>query len=146
MHAKVDVSGNTLASAIPQLAVYAQFPADARVSKTDFETLLDRVVPDDTCEPKPYSLNTPIVDMHDSFIGRILEKKIRKQIGEMAGGQTHSPTRLMMEGSALESPLRVLIMFSRGALRRETLEGLLHLANGKVWKGIKAFIKGSRVD
>jgi len=66
--------------------------------------------------------------------------------GEMAGGQTHSPIRLMIERSALESPLRVLIMFSGGALSRETLEGLLHLVNGKVWKGIKALIKGSRAD
>ena len=145
LHVKVGVTGNTLAADSPQPVVYAQFPTDARVSKADFETLLDRAVPDDTYGPRPYSLNTSIVDMHDSFIGRILEKKIRKQIGEMAGGQTHNPTRLMIERSALENPLRVLIMFSRGALRRETLEGLLHLANGKVWKGIKAFIKGSRV-
>ena len=61
----------------------------------------------------------------------------------MAGGQTHSPTRLMMERSALENPLRMLVMFGGGALRRETLEKLLHLANGKVWKGIKELNKGS---
>jgi hypothetical protein len=64
----------------------------------------------------------------------------------MAGGQTHNSARLMMEYSALESHLRVLVMFSGEVLRRETLEELLHLANGKVWEGIKALIKGSRTD
>ena len=146
LRAKMDVRGNTMGSSVPQPVVYTQFPLDARVSKGDFETLLGNAVPENERGPKPYTLNTPIVDMRDSFIGRILEKNIRKQIEEMAGGQTHSPTWLMMESSALESPLRVLIMFSGGVLRRETLEGLLHLANGKVWKGIKAFIKGSRAD
>lgn len=146
LRGKVDVCGNTLASAIFQLAVYAQFPAHARISKADFETLLGKAVSDNARIQKPYSLNTPIVDMSDSFIGRILEKNVRKQIAGMADGQTHNPTQLMMERSALESPLRMLVMFSGGALRRETLEGLLHLANGKVWKGIRALIKGSRAD
>jgi hypothetical protein len=73
LRAKVDIQGNTLASAIPQLAVYAQFPADARVSKADFETLLGKAMPDNARGPKLYSLNAPIVDMRDSFIRSILE-------------------------------------------------------------------------
>ena len=112
----------------------------------DYESLLGRMAPDNTSDPKPYTLNTPIEDMRDSFIGRFLEKKIRKQIKEMMGGQTYTPKRLMMERSALENPLRLLVIFSGGALHRETLEGLLDLANGKVLKGIKKILRRKSIS
>jgi len=144
LRAEVDVHGEKLTVVEPQPEVYTHFPANARVSKEDFETLLGRSVPDNTGGPKPYSLNTPIVDMRHSFVGRFVEKKIRKQINEMFIGQPNESLQLMMERSAIESPLRVLIKFSGGALRRETLEALLLLANGKVWQGIKTLIKSSR--
>ena len=143
---RVDICGSTLTAAVDQPTVYTRFPADARVSKVDYESLLGRMAPDNTSDPKPYTLNTPIEDMRDSFIGRFLEKKIRKQIKEMMGGQTYTPKRLMMERSALENPLRLLVIFSGGALHRETLEGLLDLANGKVLKGIKKILRRKSIS
>jgi len=116
---------------------YKQFPANGEVPQAAFETLLGRPVPQNSYDARPYSLNTSIMDMHGSIIGRILQKVIRKQIAQMIPTDMYQPTRLMIEQMALESPMRVLIMFSNGTLNRGALEGLLHLANGKIWKGIR---------
>jgi len=142
LSAEVDVLGNTLTTTALQPEVYARFPEDARVSRADFENLLGRIAPDNTRGPKPYTLNTPVMDMRGSFIGRILERKISRQIKEVVGGQTYTPKRLMMERSAMENPLRLLVIFSEDALRPEILEGLLYLANWKVWKGLKKILRG----
>jgi len=70
------------------------------------------------------------------MVGRILQKIIRNQIDDLVDETMHGPTRLMIEQMALESPLRVLVMFSNGALNRQLLDGLLMVANGQIFKGL----------
>ena len=136
----VTVLGRKMPDDIPSHTVYTQFPQDAKICREDFEALLGRKIPENVVTKKPYTLNTPIMDMRASIIGRALEKMVRNLIARMFDGDSASPLKLMAERSVLESPLRVLIMFSGGALNHAKLEGLLDLANGKVWKGLKKFL------
>lgn len=123
---------------------YGDFPENAEVPLNKFEELLGKRVPENPADSRPYTLNTPILDMRRSLIGRILEKIIRKQIDSLVPADMHGPTRMMFEQMALESPLHVLITFSSGALNKSTLEGLLHLANGKIWLGVSQLIRANR--
>lgn len=141
LRADVMVIGKTMSCSSYYPGIKKQFPKSSEISRKDFETLLGKKVPVNSGGHRPYTLNTPIVDMRDSIIGRILEKVIRKQIGEMFAGQPSNPLHLMVERSALESPMRVLIKFSSGSLNRKTLERLLYLANGRTWKGLRNLLK-----
>ncbi len=122
---------------------YKDFPENAVVPVAAFENILRRPVPDNDPDPKPYTINTPIMDMQASLVGRILRFVVRKQINKIVHEDMHRPTRLMIEQMALESPLRVLIMFSGGTLNPNLLDGLLMIANGKILNGITAMLRSS---
>jgi beta-glucosidase len=127
------------------LAVYYDFPAGAAVSKQSFEALLGRPVPANEIAPgEPCTINTPMEDMQDSFVGRLLGSMMQRQISAMIGGDKESPNALLMESAIREGPLRLLMMFSDGAVTREMLDALLLMINGKFLKGLSALIRALR--
>jgi len=128
----VQFDGENPETLTPSEKFYRHFPADADVPQAVFEGLLGRALPNNGPISRPYDLNTSIMDMQRSLVGRFLKRIIRRQINAMMGEEIHGPTRLMIEQMALESPLRVLVMFSGGALSRRMLNRLLMLANGRM--------------
>jgi len=137
LKANFQLDGKTTEKISTSNAFYSKFPVDAQVPQSAFERLLGRALPDNDPDPRPFDLNTPIMDMQGSLVGRILRRVIRKQIDVMVDKDIHGPTRLMIEQMALESPLRVLMMFSGGALKRRTLDRLLKLANSRILRGVR---------
>jgi beta-glucosidase len=142
--AGIHLEGERLDAADDAHPFYMQFPAAGEVPPDAFSRLLGSPLPGNDPDPRPYTLNTPIVDMQASLIGRILQRVIRKQVQGLIDQDLHGPTKLMIEQMALESPLRVLMMFSGGTLTRNTLEGLLLIANRKMLKGIFHFLRPRR--
>ncbi|MCJ7660670.1 MAG: fibronectin type III-like domain-contianing protein [Anaerolineales bacterium] len=125
-----------------KLAAYYDFPKDSPVSQADFEALLGRPVPlNQGSQNGKYSLNTPVGDMSDSFIGRRLYSFMQTQMAKLIAGQEDTPTGLMMESMASEMPLRGILMMGDGSITREILEALLLLINGSFFKGLSAMIK-----
>jgi beta-glucosidase len=131
---KITIKGEAKEAEAKQIAYYSQFLQDTSMPAAAFADLLGRPLPDNDPDPRPYTLNTPVMDMQKSLVGRLLRRIIRKQIDKMINKDIHGPTRLMIEQMALESPLRVLMMFSGGALNRRMLDSLLMLANRKILK------------
>ena len=128
-----------------QLAVYHNFPKGSPVSLKDFEALLGRSVPvNDGSKKGSYTINTPIGDMTDTFIGRLLHNFMGKQMEKMIQGQEGTPTALLMEAMAKEVPLRSILMSSDGSLNREMLEALVVMINGRFFKGASELIKAAR--
>jgi len=122
-------------------AVYHAFPKGAVVSQKDFEALLGHPVPPNQ-EPQKgqYTLNTPIDDMQASFIGRQLFGVIKKQLDKMAAGKEDTPMALLLEATSHEMPLRSMLM-GDSPLSREMLEALLHIMNGRFFKGLFALVR-----
>jgi len=128
-----------------KLAVYYDFPKGLSVSQDSFEALLGKPVPDNTFgEGEPYTINTPIGDMTDSFIGRQLFSFVEKQINKMIAGQEATPTAKLMKSMAREAPLRSMMMSEDGSITREMLEALLLMINGKFFKGLFALVSAIR--
>jgi len=124
---------------------YYDFSKGTPVSQQDFEALLGRPVPLNQGSQKgKYTINTPIGDMSDSFIGRQLYGYIGKQMAKMIEGQEDTPTALLMESMAREMPLRGMLMVGDGSVTREMLDALLLLLNGDFFKGAWALIKAIR--
>jgi beta-glucosidase len=127
------------------LAVYYNFPKGSPVSKADFERLIGKVVrSNEVANGESYTINTPIGDMTNSFIGRQLGNFMRKQIKSLIKGQEDTPIALLMEAMAREAPLRVMMMTGDGSITRDMLDALLVMINGKFFKGLGAFVKAIR--
>lgn len=125
--------------------VYHYFPKGASVSQKDFESLLGRPLPANLGSQKGnYSLNTPIGDMSDSFIGRLLHDYMGRQISKIIAGQENTPTALLMEIMIDEAPLRTLLMTGDGSITRPMLDAMLVMINGHFFKGAAALIKAAR--
>jgi len=125
-----------------KLAAYYNFPKGTPVSQRDFEALLGKPVPlNQGLQKGGYTINTPISDMSDSFIGRQLYSFMKKQMSKMIEGQEDTPTALLMEAMTRELPLRSVLMLNDGSLTREMLDALLVMINGKLFKGLFSLIK-----
>jgi beta-glucosidase len=125
-----------------KLAAYYDFPKGSPVSQADFEALLNRSLPPNLRSQKgAYDLNTPLGDMLDSFVARLLFRFMEKQIAKINAGQEGSPTAMMMESMLYEMPLRTMLMMAGGAITREMLEALLLMINGSFFKGAGRLIK-----
>jgi beta-glucosidase len=139
-------SGQKMPSAAgDQLAAYHNFPKGTPVSLHDFEALLGSPVPANEGSKKGnYTINTPIGDMTDTIIGRLLHNFMGNQMKKMIAGQEGTPTALLMEAMAKEVPLRSILMSSDGSLTREMLDGLVTMVNGQFFKGAAELIKAAR--
>jgi beta-glucosidase len=148
LNAAVEVTSDLQASSISEkdkIQAYHNFPKGKPVGQNEFETLMGSPIPSNEAFKKgSYSINTPIGDMSDSFIGRLLHGYMKKQVGKMIEGKEDTPTALLMEAIAKEAPLRTMLMAGDGQLTREMLDGLLIMINGQFFKGAAALIKASR--
>ena len=141
----IESSQKAPAATSDQLAVYHNFPKGSPVSPKDFEELLGSPVPaNDGPKKGSYTINTPVGDMTDTFIGRLLYNFMGKQMAKMIQGQEGTPTALLMEAMAKEVPLRSILMSSDGSLTREMLDGIVIMVNGQFFKGAVELIKAAR--
>jgi len=125
--------------------VYQNFPKGTPIGQKDFEKLLGKpVAPNISPKKGMYTINTPVGDMTDSFVGRLLHGYMKKQIAGMIEGQEDTPTALLMEAMADEAPLRTMLMTGDGSITREILDGMLIMINGNFFKGFAALIKAGR--
>jgi len=128
-----------------KLTVYKNFPKGTSIKQKDFEALIGQSTPSNEVSQKGmYTISTPICDMTDSFIGRLLYSYMGKQMAKMIEGQEDTPTAVLMEAMAKEAPLRTMLMVGDGSITREMLDGLIIMINGHFFKGAAALIKAAR--
>ena len=127
------------------LAAYYDFPKSAPVDQDSFEALLGRPVPRNEAPTKgSYTINTPVGDMTDSFVGRQLFGLMNRQLANLIQGQEDTPTALLMEAMAREMPLRGMLMSGNGSITREMLDALVVMINGRTLKGLSALVGAIR--
>jgi beta-glucosidase len=142
LRATVEIASAQPAVNRTEPSVYCAFLKGAAVSQKDFEALLGHPVPPNQGPQKGhFTLNTPIGDMQDSFIGRQFAGMMKKQIGKMVVGKEDTPMALLMEAVSHEMPLRGMLM-GDSPFSREMLEALLLMMNGRFFKGLFALIRG----
>ena len=139
-------SAQKASAAKPELVTYYNYPKGTPVSQSDFEALLGRPVPANLALSKgSYTINTPVGDMTDSGIAKLLFGVMKKQIGKMIEGMEDSPIAILMEAMMREMPLRSMLMLGGDApLNRGMLDGLVIMINGQFFKGLGALLKATR--
>ncbi|MFM2309413.1 MAG: Thermostable beta-glucosidase, partial [Chloroflexota bacterium] len=86
-----------------------------------------------------YTINTPIVDMHESFLGRLIHRILKRQLRTMTHADPGGPTELLFAAAAEEIPLRLAMTFSRGVITLDHIEWLLALINGRFGEAMRRF-------
>ena len=116
------------------------------MTKQDFEKVIDRPIEEYLFNKKPYTLETPIMEFN-TFFGKIIKKtmlnmgnKIIKSAKKVKDEQERK--RQIKSGTFIKSVittncLRSLCYSSAGVLSYNRALGLLYLANGKLFKGLK---------
>jgi len=143
LRAAVEITSAQPAPARTEPASYHAFSKGASVGQEDFAALLGRPVPPNQAPQKGhYTLNTPIADMQDSFIGRQLAGLMKREMHKMIEGKEDTPMALLLDAASRETPLRSMLMGDT-PFNRPMLDALLLMMNGKFFKGLAAFIKAS---
>ncbi len=128
-----------LAEQYQRLTEYNHLSCPLQISDEQFITLLG-YTPKKDHFGKPYNRNSTLGDIKDTFIGKILCYIVKRSMTKMLSGDTSpDPTMvLMFEKSILEMPLRSMKM--AGGINNRKLEGIIALANGNPFKGIKKLL------
>jgi beta-glucosidase len=115
------------------LTEYQRPSTPLRISDEQFYKLLG-YVPKPDQQGKPYSKDSTLGDIKDTFIGKVLLKVVKSAMNKMLKANDDPTMTLMIEKSTMEMPLRSMKM--AGGISNRKLEGIVALANGKVLSGI----------
>lgn len=111
--------------------------------KEDMEALLGQKISGPKhIKHRQYSIDNSIMDMQGSLVMRIMFKIMERQIGKSNGGVDYNnPAFKMSIISATEVPLKNLCIVSGGMMKKNVAQGLVHMANGRFFAGLKAMAK-----
>jgi beta-glucosidase len=125
--------------------VYHNLSKGLSISQEDFEKMLGRPVPANGVAKKgTYSINTPLCDMRDSFVGRRLCSYVEKQMSKMIPEQENTPTGLLMRAVVREMPLRTLSMMGNAQVPQEVLDSIIEMANGHYVHAVGGMLQALR--
>lgn len=124
------------------LTQYRNPTAPLQICDIQFETLLGRKPPlGYHPNGEPFTLNSTIEDIKDTFIGKMILKMSKSAIKKVLGDNLDPTTQHMAEAAVMESPIRSMRMMTGGTMSDQKLEGIVALANGRVIKGIGRFLR-----
>lgn len=121
-------------------AVYV-CPIRSKITDADFEQLLG--APIERPQPRPqrgeYTLDCCITDIQHTFAGKIAKRAVMRRAD--GAGEPNSPERAAFIASALNTPLSAVYAMSGGAMTANQAKGVMEIANGKLFKGLKLVLK-----
>ena len=105
---------------------------------SDFERLYGKPLPPKHVKKKrPYTMNSTLEDLKNTWMGKKIANMILKE-GKKQMTDIHEEwMKEVAEKTLLETPLRMLALFSDGKISFHMLEGIIDLANLKLIKGLK---------
>ncbi len=141
LHTEITLAGDgkesLLADEYRSLTQYHTPSTPLRVSDDQFHRLLG-YVPQPDRNGKPYTKDSTLGDIKDTFIGKILLKVVKSAMNKMLKTNEDPTMALMIEKSTMEMPLRSMKM--AGGINNKKLDGIVALANGKVLSGLRQLL------
>lgn len=125
---------------VPFPAAYT-IPHRAKISDADFTALLGAPIPSVPAKPKKgeYTLACCINDILPTLPGKIAKSIVMRRAKTM-GDKTSAEYKAFV-ASALFTPLSAVAAMSDGAMSLNTAKGIVEMANGRLFKGLKYLLK-----
>ena len=116
-------------------------PYSKNISDRDFEQLLGYSIDRTPHKPRKgeYTLDCCIDDIKSTLAGKIAMRTVMRRAKSV--GAEGSKERKSFIASAMYTPLSAVCAMSDGAMTLNTAKGLISIANGKLFKGIRLIIK-----
>lgn len=141
------------APALPEYpaAVTASLAKGLIFDEAGFRALVERPLPGNQVDPRqPLTLNSRIDELQHKPLGRIILRLIKKQMDVVLPitGEEGDPQRtqqIMMRQIVFDLPFRSFGIMNE-AVNPVMVEGMLDVANGRVLRGIRTFLKGRRIN
>ena len=112
---------------------------------SDFERVYGKILPKKHIQKKrPYSMNSTLEDLKNTWIGKMIAKTILKEGKKQMSDIKEEWMKEVAEKTLLETPLRMLALFSDGKVSFHMLEGVIDIANLKLIKGMNKLRKESK--
>jgi beta-glucosidase len=132
-----DGKENLLLEDYNKLTQYQMPGAPLRINDEQFYQLLGYIPKPDQIG-KPYTIDSTLGDIKDTLIGKVLLKVVRNAMNKLLQSNSDPTMALMIEKSTMEMPIRSMKM--AGGMSNTKLEGIISLANGKVFGGLKKLL------
>jgi hypothetical protein len=145
IHLQTEVTVNGTSLSNKKLPQWYLHPDNGYVSKADFEGLLGHPVPLDKAPKRgEYTMACSMKDMQESLIMKIVIHSIEKMIAKGYGGKIDykNPNLRMEVESSVGAPIKKMILLSGGKMPANVAQGLVELANRRIFKSLKSFLSG----
>lgn len=140
----VEIQGEELSAPLWQNGSWYE-TVSGQPSRGDWETLMGHPVPViPELKKGQFNMDSTCMEMKDhSFVMKIQHKVTEAIIAKSFGGKKDmdNPAYRMMITCATDCPMRSVIISSGGMMSESLAQGLLHMANGHYFKGLKALLK-----
>ncbi|MCK8061608.1 MULTISPECIES: glycoside hydrolase family 3 C-terminal domain-containing protein [unclassified Fusibacter] len=114
------------------------------VSDATFKRLLGRKPPNNhPYKQGHFTLNATVGDIKHTLAGRVLYKIGKGRFNEMAKDHDKSFKKLV-DAMIEDTPLRSIVLMSRGKISFRKINAVLHMVNGRLIKGSVDFIKSHK--
>ena len=146
LQSKVQIDGNFNAATNSSNDIVGQTWYDTCQGKPnlkDFEKLIGKPYVAPVLKKGQFTMDNTVLEMKDySLIMKIMFKATEKTVAKGFGGKADydNPDFKMMMNSSVGAPLRSMQI--AGGIKGGIMPGMLHIANGHFFKGIKKMIKG----
>ena len=122
-------------------AYYHLPQGEFHVSDQDFAALYGKPLPEHNSLPmRPYDHNNTLEDIEHTLLGKLI-LKVADRMTKKATRESEDE-EAMMSNMIKEMPFHSLVTSGEGTVSEAMMEGLLHIMNGHILKGIRALLKG----
>ncbi len=109
---------------------------------SDFSKIYQKPLPNKNIKKKrPYDLSTTMNDVDHTIIGKIMKRRVVGQNIKNIKSTDVAWTKEVMKKTILETPIRMLTLFSGSAFTLEKAEGMVDILNLHIIRGLKKLRK-----
>lgn len=105
---------------------------------TDFYKIYQKELPEKHIKKKrPFTLSSTVRDIEHTFMGKIVKFSILKTAAKQTRKIKDEWMKEVVKKSLMESPIRIISLYSNQTLTLDQAEGIVDILNLKIFKGIK---------
>lgn len=122
---------------------YKLYKKELNPSSSEFEAIYGQKLPINSNEAYPFTINSTINDIKDTYGGDLIISEINKRIYKIVKGD--KLIEIILQESLNDLPFRLIVMATRGAISRKSVQGFVNLLNKHYIKGILQILRNTKL-